>query len=82
MREIIDLIEIKTERGLRVTEAMARLMNNPDFQLLHEKLKDELHRLDVENRIEDDGTLFKQYQGACQTLYAIISQCEKAKTYI
>jgi len=82
MREILDLIEIKTERGLRVTEAMARLMNNPDFQLLHEKLKDELHRLDVENRIEDDGTLFKQYQGACQTLYAIISQCEKAKTYI
>lgn len=82
MREIIDLIEIKTERGLRVTEAMARLMNNPDFQLLHEKLKDELHRLDVENRIEDDGTLFKQYQGACQTLDAIISQCEKAKTYI
>jgi len=82
MREILDLIEIKTERGLRVTEAMARLMNNPDFQLLHEKLKDELHRLDVENRIEEDGTLFKQYQGACQTLAAIISQCKEAKTYI
>ena len=81
MRDILNLIEVKTEQGQRVTEAMARLMNNPDFQLLHEKLKDELHRLDVENRIECDGTLFRQYQGACQALDAIINQCGDANNY-
>ena len=76
---MLKLLDTNTESGLRVISAMARLTNSKDFQLLTEKLENELHRMDEENRIEADRILLRHQQGACQALGDLLKQCKEAR---
>ena len=63
---------------LRVLSSVSRFFVLPETMGMRDWLKDELRRLDENNRIEMDPDVFRQRQGACQVLSALFRLEETA----
>lgn len=66
------------ERKERLARSLFLANGMKELAEFRQFLSDELSRLDVENRSEPDAFVFRQRQGACRTLAALIRQMTEA----